>query len=206
MRRLRAYVLVLGGLFCTVGLFGCRTGPRIDREDPGKVIDYSGKWNDTDTQQVAAAMIEDCLKRAWIQDYADSHNGKKPVVVVGHISNKSFEHIDPEIFTKSFEKELINSGRVRVVAEKQMRPGIREERKDIQMNSDPTTIKKFGKEIGADFILLGVISAIKDEVKKRYVMYYQTDLELINIETNEKVWIGEKKIKKDIKRKAWRLF
>jgi len=185
---------------------GCRTGPRIDREDSDKVIDYSGKWNDTDAQRVAAAMIEDCLKRAWIGEFGKANGGKKPVMVVGRIRNDSHEHINTEVFTKSFEMELINSGKVRVVAERQMRPDVREERKDIQLSSDPATIKKFGKEIGADFILLGAVRTIKDEVKERYVMYYQTNLELINIETNEKSWIGEKKIKKDIKRKAWRLF
>jgi hypothetical protein len=30
------------------------------------------------------------------------------------------------------------------------------------------------------------------------VVYYQTDLELINIENMEKAWIGTKKIKKEI--------
>ena len=86
-----------------------------------------------------------------------------------------------------------------------MREDVRAERRDIQMNADSATIKKFGKEIGADFVLLGVVGTIKDEVKSRYVMYYQTDLELINIETNEKVWIGEKKLKKDIKKKSFKL-
>lgn len=202
--RIVSAIAVCCGLLLSTS--SCRTGPRIHREDPGKVIDYSGRWNDTDAQLVAKEMIEDCLKRPWLENYKSANGGKRPVMVVGNIRNKSHEHIDTEVFTKSFERELVNSGKVRVVAEKQMRKDIREERKDIQMNSDPTTIKKFGKEIGADFILLGVVSTIKDEVKQRYVMYYQTDLELINIETNEKSWIGEKKIKKDIKRKAWRLF
>ncbi|MDP6502946.1 MAG: penicillin-binding protein activator LpoB, partial [Planctomycetota bacterium] len=74
-------------------------------------------------------------------------------------------------FTKEFEKALIKSGRVRVVAEKDMREDVRAERRDIQMNADSATIKKFGKEIGADFVLLGVVGTIKDEVKSRYVMY-----------------------------------
>jgi len=30
------------------------------------------------------------------------------------------------------------------------------------------------------------------------VVFYQTNLELINVETNEKVWIGSEKIKKYI--------
>lgn len=205
MTAIRFFSLSALSLGIALSCSSCRTGPRIEREDPGKVIDYSGRWNDTDAQMVAAAMIEDCLGRPWIENYR-KETGKQPVVVVGHIRNKSHEHIDTEVFTKSFERELINSGKVRVVAEKDMRGDVREERKDIQMNSDPATIKKFGKEIGADFILLGVVSTIKDEVEQRYVMFYQTNLELVNAETNEKSWIGEKRIKKDIKKKSWRVF
>ena len=204
LRRGRILVLLAGLPFLFLNP-GCRIGPRVEREEPEKVIDYSGQWNDIDAQRVAAALIEDCLKRAWIEEFTKAQ-GKKPVMVVGRIGNNTHEHIDTEVFTKSFEMELINSGKVRVVAEKQMRPDVREERKDIQLNSDPETIKKFGKEIGADFILLGAVRTIKDEVKKRYVVYYQTNLELIDIETNEKTWMGEKKLKKDVKRKAWRLF
>jgi uncharacterized protein (TIGR02722 family) len=197
---------LLAGIPLLVACSGCRTGPRIEREDPGTVIDYSGQWNDTDAQTVAAAMTEDCLKDPWIDDFVKSNNGQKPVVVVGHIRNNSHEHIDTEVFTKSFERELVRSGKVRVVAESQMRADIREERKDIQLNADPATIRKFGKEIGADFILLGAVRTVRDEVQQRYVMYYQTNLELLNVETNEKAWIGAVPIKKDIKRKAWRLF
>jgi len=32
-------------------------------------------------------------------------------------------------------------------------------------------------------------------------VYYQTDLEMIDIESMEKVWIGSKKIKKEISKK-----
>ncbi|MBI2191544.1 MAG: penicillin-binding protein activator LpoB [Planctomycetes bacterium] len=202
------YPFCISLLFCVAAALtgpGCRTGPDVQRTDPAMVVDYSGRWNDTDAQLVARAMTEDCLVRPWIEDFKASHGGQKPVVVVGQIRNNSHEHINTEVFTTSFERELLNSSRVRVVAESQLRADIREERRNIQANSDPETIKKFGKEIGADFILLGVVSTIKDEVEGRYAIYYQSNFELIHIETNEKVWIGEHKIKKDIKRKAWKL-
>ncbi|MDA0838463.1 MAG: penicillin-binding protein activator LpoB [Planctomycetota bacterium] len=198
-------VLLFSSLIVSLLCTGMRCDPKVKRKDPDTVVDYSGRWNDTDSQRVAAAVIEDCMASAWIDEYKGENN-KRPVMVVGRVKNKSHEHIDTELFTKEFEKALIKSGRVRVVAEKDMREDVRAERKDIQMNADPATIKKFGKEIGADFVLLGVVGTIKDEVKSRYVMYYQVDLELINIESNEKVWIGEKKIKKDIKKNSFKLF
>jgi penicillin-binding protein activator len=59
-------------------------------------------------------------------------------------------------------------------------------------------MKKFGREKGADFFMTGVITSITDQNGKNKVVYYQINLELTNIETNEKVWIGDKKIKKAI--------
>jgi PBP1b-binding outer membrane lipoprotein LpoB len=60
-------------------------------------------------------------------------------------------------------------------------------------------MKKFGLEQGADYILQGSINSIVDSHKRRKVVYYQVNLELTNIESNEVVWIGEKKIAKYVK-------
>jgi len=106
-----------------------------------------------------------------------------------------------QTFVKNLERALINSGQVQFVASKGERGGIREERKDMAKHSSDETMKGPGQEIGADFMLIGVINTIRDDIGKKAVMYYQTNLELINLATNIKVWIGEKKIKKLIKKK-----
>jgi hypothetical protein len=54
-------------------------------------------------------------------------------------------------------------------------------------------------ENGADFILQGSINSIVDAYKRKKSVTYQINLELTNIETNEIVWIGEKKISKLVK-------
>jgi len=51
-------------------------------------------------------------------------------------------------------------------------------------------------EKGADYIMQGTLNSIVDQYGKSKVTYYQVDLELIDLETNEKAWIGDKKIKK----------
>ena len=40
--------------------------------------------------------------------------------------------------------------------------------------------------------------SIVDQYGKNKVVFYQIDLELTDLQTNEKVWIGDKKIKKAI--------
>ena len=176
---------------------GCGGGKTVTRLDTESVTDLSGKWNDTDSRLVAEEMISDCLSRAWLTDFAAAQ-GAKPVVTVGTIRNLSSEHIQMETFISDFERELINSNQVRFVASKEARAEIREERFEQQEFASRETAKRLREETGADFMLHGAIKTITDQEEGKRVVFYQTDLELINIESMEKVWIGTKKIKKGI--------
>ncbi len=176
---------------------GCGGGKTVTRLDTDSVTDLSGKWNDTDSRLVAEEMISDCLSRAWLTNYAAAE-GAKPVVTVGTIRNLSSEHIEMGTFISDFERELINSAQVRFVAAKEARSEIREERFEQQEFASRETAKALREETGADFMLHGAIKTIVDQEEGKRVVFYQTDLELINIESMEKVWIGTKKIKKGI--------
>jgi hypothetical protein len=176
---------------------GCGGGKTVTRLDTESVTDLSGQWNDTDSRLVAEEMISDCLSRVWLTDFVAAA-GAKPVVTVGTIRNLSSEHIAMETFISDFERELINAGQVRFVASKDARAELREERFEQQEFASRETAKKLREETGADFMLHGAIKTITDQEEGKRVVFYQTDLELINIESMEKVWIGTKKIKKGI--------
>jgi len=188
-------------LFLMVGsIAGCST-IKVKRIETDKVIDLSGKWNDTDSRLVAEEMIKDCVERPWLNKFEEKSK-REPVVIVGTIMNRSHEHINSQLFIKDLERSLINSGMVKFVASKEERQEVREER--ISQNedgmTDKDTIKPVGYETGADFMLQGSINSVKDEIKGRYVILYQVSLELIDLTTNQKVWIGEKEIKKSVKK------
>ncbi len=176
---------------------GCGGGKTVTRLDTETVTDLSGRWNDTDSRLVAREMIADCLSRPWLTDFAVAE-GAKPVVTVGTIRNLTSEHIAMETFISDFERELINSAQIRFVASKEQRSEIREERFEQQEFASKETAKRLREETGADFILQGAIKTITDQEGSNRVVFYQTDLELINIESMEKVWIQTKKIKKGI--------
>jgi uncharacterized protein (TIGR02722 family) len=181
----------------TALMLGCGGGKQVTRLDPATQTDLSGKWNDTDARLVAEEMVSDCLSRPWLNEFSRT-TGNKPVVTVGTIDNLSHEHIATETFIADFERELINSSQVRFVAAKDWRAEIRAERQEQQEFASRETMKKMRNELGADFILQGAIKSIVDQEEGKQVVFYQTDLELVNIETMEKVWIGQKKIKKGI--------
>ena len=195
----RSQMLFTLFLVPVIALTGCRT--KVKRVDKGEVIDISGRWNDTDSQMVSKAVIEDIAGRPWIEEFT-AKNGHKPVIIVGTIRNKSSEHIETETFTKDLESVLINNGRVTFVANKIERGELREERKEQQTWSREETQKRLAAETGADYMLQGSIKTIIDQEGKRSVKFYQVDLEMIHLETNEKVWMGSKKIKKYVKKRS----
>jgi len=183
---------------------GCG-GKSVKRIDTDEVRDLSGRWNDTDSRLVSEEMIQDVVNRPWIGNFKSKSGGKLPVVIVGTIRNLSHEHISVQTFTKDLERSLINSGEVDFVASSSERDEVREERMDQATQSREDTAKEHGMEIGADFMLKGSINSIQDKEGGKSVMFYQINMELVDIESNRKVWIGEKKIKKFIKRHKFSL-
>jgi len=181
---------------------GCG-GTKVTRIESDKTVDLSGKWNDSDSRMVSEEMIRDCLGQAWLRRHM-TERSKAPVVIVGAVRNKSMEHIPVETFIKDIERAFINSGEVTVVADAGERVDIRAEREAMQGNVTPETLKRFGREVGADYVMTGVINQIKDTEGGEEISYYQTDLELIDVESNVKVWLGQKKIKKYIERSGFK--
>ncbi len=193
----KSIITIVASIF-SLSVFTTSCSRKITRVATDTTIDISGRWNDTDSRLAAEELSEEILTGNWITDFVQQ-NGKKPVVIVGLVRNKSHEHIESETFIKDIEKALIKRQKARIVQGGKMREEIRAERADQQNNSSVSTMKKFGLETGADYMLQGNINSIVDAHKKEKVVYYQIDLELTHLQTNEKVWIGDKKIKKFVK-------
>lgn len=172
---------------------------QVTRVSTDQAIDVSGNWNNTDSRLVAEEMTQTILGGKWLSTHLEEKQGKRPVVVVGVVKNKSHEHIDAETFVKDVEQTFIKSERVRLVQGGKKREELRAEKADQQDNASVSTMKKFGLENGADYILQGSINSIVDSHKRKKVVYYQVNLELTDIQTNEVLWIGDKKIAKYVK-------
>jgi len=192
-------VFIMSIAMLSILLNACSSQKKVTRVSPDEQIDLSGRWNDTDSRLTAEAMINQSLSEAWLNNFRDIHAGDKPVVICGFVKNKSHEHINAETFIKDMEKAFLNSQQVRLVQGGEKREEIRGERADQQDFSSAETMRAWGREIGADFMLQGTINSIVDSEGNETVNFYQINLELTNIETNEIVWIGDKKIKKYIK-------
>jgi hypothetical protein len=189
-------------LFCAVTsiilITASCSSRQVTRIDPAATPDISGSWNNTDSRLTAEEMINQALSADWLNNHTQA-KGKKPVVIVGMVTNKSHEHIEAETFMNDLERSFITTSKVGLVQSGKKREELRGEKADQQTNASQSTMKKFGLENGADYILQGSINSIVDAYKKKKTVTYQINLELTNIETNEVVWIGDKKIAKLVK-------
>jgi uncharacterized protein (TIGR02722 family) len=190
-----AIVLVLA-------LAGCAT-TTVTRVPTDETIDLSGRWNDTDSQQAAQDLVDQSTATPWVDEFMMAE-GDKPAVIIGTLRNKTTEHIAVKTLVADLERSFINSGRVTVVASAEERDELRAEREDQQRFASEESMKAWGRELGADYMLIGEINSQFDSEKGKEVKYYQVDSYLVDLETNVKVWAGFTKIKKFVGRSKYK--
>jgi hypothetical protein len=180
---------------------GACNNKRVARIDPTSVTDLSGRWNDADSRLVAAALVDQALGAPWLGRAAAARGGRPPAVVVGGFRNATMEHIPVATFTRDLERAFVNGGAVTVVASREERASVRAERADQQVFAAADGRVRPAKEQGARYMLQGDVQAIEDAEGRERVVYYQIDAALVDLESNEKVWVGQQRIKKYIDRR-----
>lgn len=191
-------------LLLTLALLLPGCARRVTRIAPEQAIDLSGRWNDVDSRLVANALIQQnftpAAGQSWALRYARSHGGRQPTVIVGTVRNRSMEHIPVGTFVRDLEQAYVNSGQVRVVAGPGDRVEVRAERLDQQEHAAANTRARLGMEAGAQYMLQGDIQSVEDRDRGRSVVLYQVDMALVDLQTNDKVWVGQHRIKKFVQR------
>jgi len=169
----------------------CSSYPIVTRLDPQSLTDLSGYWNDTDVRIVCESLINDCLKSPRVAQEIQNKRGKIPTVLVGRFTNESSEHIDTRIIADTMEIAIFNSGKLDFVAGGAIRDALRSERQDQQTYASEETAASLGKEVGADFMLLGSVRTIVDKAGNKTTRTYFVSAELTNVETNTRLWMGQ---------------
>ncbi len=183
------------------GAAGCSNNWDVKRVEPEASTEVDYRFNDEDARQIFQSMVTDCLNRRWLEDWKRSHQGQAPIIFLSDVRNQTEDYVNTQLFTTQIQEELLNSGQVRIKAERDFRDAIREERLDTKFN-DPETIKAVAKELNADFALTGFVNDNKQRSNdgKVVVNYYQANMRLIDVETAEMVWSQTKELKKVAKR------
>ena len=201
---LQNFIKIFLGIIIASLISACSGPSRVVGRIPAdKVTDISGRWNDSDARLTAEFMVRELLSRNWLHNFK-KENDRKPILILGKIENRTSEHLDTKVFTKDIEMELINSGEVNFVASVKEREELREERMDQQSFSSVETAKELANEQASDFMLKGSIISVTDAYNTEKTILYKVSLELIDVEKNVKVWMGNKDIKKSIHQDRYR--
>src|SRR5262249_41659633 len=105
-RWLALFLVVLAFTACTTQV------PQAPLDTPRNV---SGSWNETDARVTAEAMVKEALQQPWPRRFTQ-FTGRKPIVSVGTVVNRTPEHFNTQTFVKDLERALANSGQVQFVA------------------------------------------------------------------------------------------
>ena len=146
-------------------------------------------------------MVNGLLTKYWLSSYKERNAGKRPLVIVGDVQNRTDEHIDTKALSEYITDELINSGKVRFVDAANREKILNE----IQYQNESgmvseKTAKRKGRQVGADFLLTGSMTASVHSMDDVKTVTYQTSLRLTDLETAEIVWSDKHLIKKRFKR------
>ena len=156
------------------------------------------KFNETDMRQIADTMVTSLTESVVVKE-----SKKRPVVLITLVKNRSQEHIDMKSMTDKIRVALIKSGKFRFT-EKEVREEIKEEvgYQNEAGYVDPSTARKKGKQIGAEYFLTGEITDRVQEVGGEKYVYYKCTFNLVNIDSGIIDWSDEKEIRKYYKKKS----
>jgi PBP1b-binding outer membrane lipoprotein LpoB len=196
--------LVLVIICCLLGCGPFKKNRRLEPQTAAEEKARSGespaaqkgsKWNDAQAGLVAREMMADCLSKAWIPAYVGVTRAK-PVVTVGTIHNRTGERIDTKALSSHLESELSRSGQVSFVPCKDECKKIGDQGLKQQEYISAEAVNRIKVETGANFVLVGAVSAVNDESEGGGSLYYQVTVELLNTKTMAAVWASTRKIKR----------
>jgi uncharacterized protein (TIGR02722 family) len=112
---------------------------------------------------------------------------ERPAVSVIPLRNETSEHIDSvlDALLSDIETTLVNAGHVRVISMEQQPQLVEEIKRQYAGAFDPSQVAKWGKQIGARYVVTGkVYSADERQDGERRVQYFMF-LQVLNVETGE---------------------
>ena len=175
-----------------MGLSACQS--KVEYGDATEVETVNENFGSTDLQAVAAKMVDSMVTFPPVVAITQSN---RPILFVDKVKNKTSEHIDTESITDTISNKLLRSGKFRFID--MTKVDVVRKQLDYQNNAgmvDPSTAIKFGRQIGAQYMLYGNLSSIVKQAGSTKDVYYKMTMRLMDLETGLIEWSDEKEIRK----------
>jgi hypothetical protein len=190
------FLAVSAGFLILGGCSHASDKPSVQYGDAKGVETVTNEFGSTDLQSIAEAMTRSLLQSAVITQ------GKRPLVTVADVKNKTSEYIDTRSITDTIRAQLSKSGAVRFAVDidamqSQTDELMRQNQSGLYKKS---TVKKLGNMQAADYRLEGNITSIVKRSGNMKDVYYKFSLVLVGNESGVLEWADEKDIRKTSRR------
>ncbi|MFQ6372744.1 penicillin-binding protein activator LpoB [Shewanella sp. YIC-542] len=175
-----------------IGLSACQS--KVEYGDATEVETVNENFSSTDLQAITSKMVDSMMTFPPVVAMTAT---SRPIIFVDSIKNKTSEHIDTESVTDSISNKLLRSGKFRFIDMTKV-DAVRKQL-DYQNSAgmvDPSTAIKFGRQIGAQYMLYGNLSSIVKQNGSTKDVYYKMTMRLMDLETGLIEWSDEKEIRK----------
>jgi penicillin-binding protein activator len=188
-------ILIPGvALFAAALLAGCAAAPDIRYGDPNAHQNLSTDFGASDLQQVAEGMVDSLLTFPPVVEIT---SGRRPVLSVTRVKNKTMQHIDTESITDSIRAKLIKSGKFRFIDRTTDQEAMEEFAAQQESGLvDPKKAVPGGMQSGAEYLLTSNLSEIRQQGGRVTDVYYKFTMNLKNLKTGILEWSDEKEIRK----------
>jgi len=187
MYRLRGKVTWLLALIALSFPLGACGGPKPVRGEDVEGLDDEAMSTGLDRRDLQRMLHENmkALQAAPVIRRWQSEN--RPSVAVLPLRNETSEHVDSALdaLLSDIETTLVNAGGVRVVSLEQQPKLIEEVRRQYTDAFDPAQISRWGKQVGARYLVTGkVFTADERHEDERRVQYFMF-LQVLDSETSD---------------------
>lgn len=150
------------------------SSPRVARIDMAPTAPTS--WNKRDGLLAAGVVANDCVSRKWVTDFV-AKTGRQPRIRVVPLRNTTGAAINANVYAQKIQSAFLRTGKVRIATASS---DVSAELRDQRRHASDASMKRNNRG-RADFLLTGWIYSKPGA--------FMTVLELIDVETNEKIWM-----------------
>jgi penicillin-binding protein activator len=180
---------------CAAFLSGCATKVK---EVPLDRTAATTRIEPQDIRRTVEKMVESLLVAPGVKEAV---GGRRPVMDVEPMKNRTMQHIDMISLTESVRMQLLRSGMFRFVDRSSTGTAATDIERINQENQlglvDSSKAVKAGQQTALDMYLTGTLSEIKNVEGRTTDQYYKFSMILKDLKSGEIVWADEQEIRKE---------
>ncbi|MCG8613715.1 MAG: penicillin-binding protein activator LpoB [Pseudomonadales bacterium] len=184
---------------CCLILGGCAA--TTTNLDPENEVHYDASYDFSDKKKIVEKLVTPLITQNNIPPQSE-----KPILIVYPIVNETSEHISTGGISDDIRMKLLNSGKFRLISERQ-RENIQKETQYQQKGYvNPAQRIAMGKQLGAEYMISGTLRSIRKKEPRQWRLskseriYYSLDLSVTDLETGELIYADQAEIAREASR------